>query len=122
MQPTLNPDWCQRSDYVLFKRIPRENLDLGRLENKVVVLRNPGNVQDLQIKRVAGLPGDKVCRNAPFAKDPELIQVPADHVWVTSDKGLGFKDSNYYGAVERRAVLAVVKFIVWPLDRVGRVQ
>ena len=125
MQPSLNPDWQkekQKQDYVLVQRISQPDPD--QLLGRVVVLRNPKDLRDLLTKRVTAKPQDQVWRRPTFKVDhpPILTEIPKDHVWVSSDAGQGFRDSDHFGPVSKDHVLGRVVLIVWPPHRIGRVD
>ncbi len=102
------------------------------------------NFHDAFIKRVIGLPGDKVevkngkvlINDKPIAENyideapqyqwrPEMIglpdRVPADSYLVLGDNRNNSYDSHYWGYVPRDKIIgrAVVRF--WPPNRVGEI-
>ncbi|MGV0026259.1 signal peptidase I [Phormidesmis priestleyi] len=102
------------------------------------------NFHDAFIKRVIGLPGDKVevkngkvlINDKPIAENyideapqyqwrPEMIglpdRVPADSYLVLGDNRNNSYDSHYWGYVPREKIIgrAVVRF--WPPNRVGEI-
>jgi signal peptidase I len=120
------------------------------------VLRFFGDVKDLvgfsapgtdYIKRVIGLPGDRVaCCNAngqvtvngvplseksylypgdPPSETPFNTTVPAGHLWVLGDSRSDSADSRYHtanpgaGSVPESAVVGRAFVIIWPVSRIG---
>jgi len=102
------------------------------------------NFHDAFIKRVIGLPGDKVevkngkvlINDKPIAENyideapqynwrPEMIglpdRVPADSYLVLGDNRNNSYDSHYWGYVPREKIIgrAIVRF--WPPNRVGEI-
>ncbi|KAM3092935.1 signal peptidase I [Phormidesmis sp. 146-35] len=102
------------------------------------------NFHDAFIKRVIGLPGDKVevkngrvfINDQPIAENyieeapqynwrPEMIglpeRVPADSYLVLGDNRNNSYDSHYWGYVPREKIIgrAVVRF--WPPNRIGEI-
>lgn len=82
------------NDYIYFSR----NFSLSR--GDVVYLTNPRTKNSFIVKRVLGLPGDTV-KPLGVVKDQETesVTLSAGEVWVESDAGLGYADSNLFGPV-----------------------
>lgn len=76
----------------------------------------------LAIKRVIGLPGDKVYTRAPYPYP--IAEVPAGHVWVEGDNRDGTKslDSNYYGPISMSLITGRVTHVLWPWKSFGAVR
>ena len=96
------------------------------------------NFHDAFIKRVIGLPGDKVevkggrvfindqaLRENYIAEDPQYqygpVTVPQDAYLVLGDNRNNSYDSHYWGFVPRDRIIgrAVVRF--WPMNRLGEI-
>jgi signal peptidase I len=96
------------------------------------------NFHDAFIKRVIGLPGDKVevkggrvfindqaLRESYVAEDPQYqygpVTVPQDAYLVLGDNRNNSYDSHYWGFVPRDRIIgrAVVRF--WPMNRLGEI-
>jgi signal peptidase I len=96
------------------------------------------NFHDAFIKRVIGLPGDKVevkggrvfindqaLRESYIAEDPQYqygpVTVPQDAYLVLGDNRNNSYDSHYWGFVPRDRIIgrAVVRF--WPMNRLGEI-
>ncbi|HEY9654526.1 MAG TPA: signal peptidase I [Crinalium sp.] len=96
------------------------------------------NFHDAFIKRVIGLPGDKVevkggrvfindqaLRESYIAEDPQYqygpVMVPQDAYLVLGDNRNNSYDSHYWGFVPRDRIIgrAVVRF--WPMNRFGEI-
>jgi len=93
------------------------------------------------IKRVVGLPGDKVridrgmvyvngrrLRESYVPEEyrdnfsiPELA-VPGDSYYVLGDHRSSSSDSRSWGPVHQSAIYGKAVFVYWPLDRIGRVH
>ncbi len=110
------------------------NIDRGN----TVVFWFPGDPTKSYIKRVIGMPGDrvevvdgKVIVNGralvenyvpPEFRDqssmPERV-VPGDEYFVLGDHRSSSNDSRAWGMVPRRYIYGKAVFIYWPLDKMG---
>ncbi|MGB3633113.1 MAG: signal peptidase I [Rubrobacteraceae bacterium] len=104
----------------------------------LVLFEEPVNEGPLAIKRVVGLPGDKVAvwdgvlfvngeRREEFYVDYQTAdstffgpeRVPEDHMLVMGDNRANSLDSRSFGAVPDEDVLGKVSLRLWPLGRTG---
>jgi nickel-type superoxide dismutase maturation protease len=96
MMPTLRPgDWALA--------VSRRRFQKG----DVVVVEHPGRPEYEMVKRVMGLPGDRV-------GDRELA---GDEYWVEGDREDASTDSRHFGPVRREHLKAKVLVVYWPKDR-----
>ncbi len=96
-----------------------------------------GGDEDL-IKRVVGVPGDKISVrrgtllvNGEPQKEPYLSKgfpdrsfsapttVPEDHVFVMGDNRANSRDSRFFGTVPEEKIEGEAFLRFWPLDRLG---
>jgi signal peptidase I len=103
-----------------------------------VVGRGPSS--DTFIKRVVGLPGDrisivngKVMRNGVFEKAPYIvpcvgaphctfsgtITIPRDAYFVMGDNRPDSEDSRFWGPIRSSWIIGQAFFTYWPPDRIG---
>ncbi|KAL4865068.1 hypothetical protein BDV12DRAFT_211279 [Aspergillus spectabilis] len=112
MTPYLNEEYetmHTKKDWLLINMWPFGGAGFGlpwgqerkrRLERGMIVMfRSPADPTHLAIKRIIGLPGDRIRTREPCAKESQIV--PFNHVWVEGDvqdprKSL---DSNTYGPV-----------------------
>lgn len=107
----------------------------------LVVFRYPGDQSKSYIKRVVGLPGDRVQISfgrvyvngrrlyEPYVPDqfaderstPETI-VPADSYFVLGDHRNLSSDSRDFGPVNRDFIYGKAVFAYWPAERLGKLQ
>lgn len=106
----------------------------------IVVLKDPEDVEGKLVKRIIGLPGDriqlrdgllyvngvqevsdKVSANVINWNDIN-VKVPDDKIFVMGDNRNNSFDSLNFGPVPFDDVLGVVTAIVWPRGRWGRIQ
>lgn len=133
MEPTLND-----GDYLF---VFRQAYRLGNVErNQIVVFPVEEDNDKLYIKRVVGLPGDKVkiqdghlyvngtAADQSFTKDGETpgemqeITVPDGEIFVLGDNRANSTDSHMIGSRNIEDVTGVVFVRLWPLNEIGRVQ
>jgi len=117
-------------------------LHLGAVERgDTVVFWFPGDPSKSYIKRVVGLPGDKVevkegrvVVNGRELEEPYVpleyrdrmsvpeVTVPAESYYVLGDHRSSSNDSRSWGPVPRAAIYGKAVFSYWPLDKVGLVR
>jgi signal peptidase I len=128
MEPTLLPhDRVLVTKFIYRLREPRRG--------DVVVLRYPRNTQRNYIKRVVGLPGEKIqikkgvlYANGERVQEAYLIAdivgeygpmtVPADSVFVLGDNRNNSEDSRAFGALKQKLIVGQAILIYWPVPRV----
>ncbi len=111
----------------------------GPRRGDVVVLRDPSGSPELLIKRIVGLPGERVTLadgrvyvdGTPIA-EPYLDQptqgsgrswiVPPFHVFVMGDNRSASRDSRTFGTVPMEELIGKALFRYWPLEEIGLVD
>jgi len=91
-------------DCVIFSR----NFDLGR--GDVVILDDPKSPNNFLCKRVIGIEGDSVTPLGYNQEKKESIVLKKGEVWVESDAGFGYKDSNFFGPVRASSIQGKVNW------------
>lgn len=105
-----------------------------------VVFWFPGDPSKSYIKRVIGIPGDRVrinhgavSVNGHVLEEPYVPQeyhdevstreltVPRDEYFVLGDHRSSSNDSRSWGTVPRRFIYGKAAFVYWPLERLGLV-
>lgn len=133
MEPTLMVD-----DRILVAKFVYRFEPVHR--GDVVVFRYPLNPQRDFVKRVIGLPGDRVqlqdgvvhldgnvLSEKGYTIKPDFgnygpVTVPASHYFVLGDNRNNSEDSRFFGYVPGGNVIGKAIFIYWPLPRVGFVH
>jgi signal peptidase I len=115
---------------------------LGSIERgDMVVFWYPLDPTKSYIKRVIGIPGDRVeidsgqviVNGTQLNEDyvPEEYRdhqsytartVPADHYFVLGDHRSSSNDSRAWGCVERKFIYGKAVFVYWPLEKMGRLR
>jgi len=114
--------------------------DTNRSPGKACDKPTPQKASENFIKRVVGLPGDKlsiqnghVIRNGKRESDPyiapcaggsacnlpQTITVPPDHYFMMGDNRGESDDSRFWGPIPDNSVIGVAFFTYWPPDRIG---
>ena len=106
-----------------------------------VVFWYPGDPTKSYIKRIVGMPGDKVqvvegtvfvngrALDEPYVPSEYRDQVstptatvPTDEFFVLGDHRSSSNDSRSWGTVPRKFIYGKAVFVYWPLDRLGIVK
>jgi signal peptidase I len=115
---------------------------LGSIERgDTVVFEFPGDTSKSYIKRVIGLPGDRIridrgqvyVNGQALAEDyvePDYrddvskgeIVVEPDRYYVLGDHRNSSSDSRVWGTVERKFIYGKAVFCYWPLNKMGRLR
>ncbi|HTD48559.1 MAG TPA: signal peptidase I [bacterium] len=133
MEPTLMVD-----DRILVAKFVYRFEPVHR--GDVIVFRYPLNPQRDFVKRVIGLPGDRVqlkdgvvhlestvLSEKGYTIKPDFgnygpVTVPASQYFVLGDNRNNSEDSRFFGYVPRGNVIGKAVFIYWPLPRIGFVH
>jgi inner membrane protease subunit 2 len=82
-----------------------------------VEYRSPANPENVAIKRVIALPGDRVITREPCPRPSQIV--PFNHVWLEGDADDPRKslDSNTYGPVSINLITGSVVAVLYPRMR-----
>lgn len=83
----------------------------------IVTFRSPANPKHTAIKRIIGLPGDRITTREPCMKASQIV--PFNHVWLEGDAEDPKKslDSNTYGPVSISLITGRVIAVLRPQFR-----
>jgi signal peptidase I len=115
---------------------------MGAIERgDVVVFRYPGDPSKNYIKRIVGVPGDRieivrgaVLLNGSRMEEPYVpkafrddrsmteVTVPAGSYFVLGDHRNLSSDSRDFGTVEREAIFGKAVFAYWPAEMAGKLR
>jgi len=70
------------------------------------------------VKRLIALPGDWI----QIPEMQEIRQIPQGHCWIEGDNAALSLDSRSYGPVPMGLLQGRVTHIIWPPQRIGRVD
>jgi len=144
MLPTL-----QIQDKILVEKLtPRiiSKSNLSKLKNKIVVFNVPNQLikagydaDTALIKRVIGVPGDKVevkegnlylndvvqnkyisDRNINYSTGPYIV--PENSLWVMGDNRNNSMDSHVWGFLPYEKIIGKAIFRYWPLNKIGPIS
>jgi signal peptidase I len=129
MEPTFH-----NGDYVIVNRLTYQWGEIQR--GDVVVFPYPLSPEEDYIKRVIGLPGDRVAIyggnvyvNGQRIEEPYISSAPANdvaetvvpegYVYVLGDNRSASSDSRSWGPLEIEAILGKAVFRYYPFDSIG---
>lgn len=107
MAPTIEP-----GDRILVTKWGWRPEDVQR--GDILVFRAPDGANRAYVKRVQGLPGDRI-----EARDGTDLVVPPGHVWMRGDNVESSRDSRHFGAVPFANLVGRVAYRYWPPSRLG---
>lgn len=131
-------------DYIITNKLPTRFDSFQRGE--VVILENPRNNDQVFIKRVIGLPGEKVTifngavyingqplletylpqglktPGGSYLSEGEEIVVPDDQFFVIGDNRSGSSDSREWGPVQKKLLIGQAWLRYWPLNKFTLIQ
>lgn len=102
----------------------------------IIAFHHDGPTPEIFIKRVIGLPGDRVeivrgqvfvnnvALGEPYVRFPDertfsAVNVPAGTLYVLGDNRADSDDSRFWGFVPRQLVIGKALFGIWPLGHLG---
>ncbi len=125
---SMEPNY-HHNNYVIVARWAYWLGDIQR--GDVVVFPYPNNPEEDYIKRVIGLPGDRVAVRGglllvndqiavedylaePMAREFPEVTVPEGHIFVMGDNRNDSSDSRRWGALSMEAILGKAVLVYWP--------
>ncbi|KAL5213713.1 hypothetical protein ABZP36_002865 [Zizania latifolia] len=116
--PSMLPTFgIEPGDRALVERLCLDRYDFSR--GDVVVFRSPKDHENLVVQRLIALPGDWI--QVPELQ--EIRQIPQGHCWVEGEHDASISwDSRSFGSIPLGLMYGRVTHIVWPPNRIGRVE
>ena len=136
MAPFFNPnsdlkDGTERNDIILVRLSRYMGAEKGRTaqgsdqvegtdlrRGEIVVFRTPHDFTKLSVKRIVGIPGDRIVPLPGYQGGSEAVVVPYNQLWMEGDVDNRDKsmDSNWYGPICQSLVLGKVIALMepWP--------
>ncbi len=112
--------------------------DIDRYDIVVANLMSDGKKLDTLIKRIYGLPGEKIkCEKGIIyindrkieddygygeTEDFEEVVLGNDEYFVLGDNRQVSLDSHIFGPIKKEDIEGVTDFIIWPFSKFGKVQ
>lgn len=90
----------------------------------IIVFHAPHDPERVAVKRIVGLPGDRVQPLPGYPGGPDPVVVPWNHLWVEGDvdnRNLSL-DSNWYGPISQCLVIGRVTHVLGSYYRPSRVE
>lgn len=130
---SMKPNFSD-GDYILVDEITYRFREPERGE--VIVFKNPNNEAEFYIKRVVGLPGEKVVINANTVKingevlnenylpiensvsGERVFDLGAREYFVMGDNRAESFDSRNWGPLKRNEIIGSVRLRFWPMNQI----
>lgn len=130
MEPTLHS-----GEYLIVEKVSYRFTEPER--GDVIVFDYPLHTEDDYVKRIVGLPGDKITitdgvvmvNDLPLEESYTLTDTPGSQTWTVSedsyfvmgDNRRGSSDSRSWGELKKEYIIGRVWMIYWPLKDIGLV-
>ena len=112
----------------------------------VVIFRAPGDIEEDYIKRIIGLPGEKIeikdgnvyinnkklnesympsdfyTLPGSFFADKEEVFVPQNKLFVLGDNRSQSADSRSFGFVDKQTIIGRAWLLYWPINEIGVIR
>lgn len=134
----------QDGDYIITNKI---SLRMGPPKRgEVIILQNPRNTDQVFIKRVIGLPGERIkisqgkiyindnpidepylpaglsTHGGAFLNEDETVTIPNDQYVVLGDNRSGSSDSREWGPVRKELIIGQALLRYWPPQQFKLIQ
>ncbi|QSZ36461.1 hypothetical protein DSL72_006340 [Monilinia vaccinii-corymbosi] len=118
----------ERGMLVSFRFVPLPSLyfpaiiRIGIANSFSLPLRSPYHPENLVVKRIIALEGDRVYTHSPYPYP--IADVPAGHVWVEGDNADARKtlDSHHYGPIAVNLIRGRLTHVLWPWRSRGAID
>jgi signal peptidase I len=133
--PNSSPDLPETNDKILVQSLAyasrkSRRTDTGGTQGynvqrgQIIVFKNPLNPDKIAVKRVVGIPGDRVRPLPGYAGGSDPVVVQYNHIWVEGDVDNRDKsfDSNWYGSISQNLVVGKVVALLEPWYRPTQIK
>ncbi|URD85710.1 Mitochondrial inner membrane protease subunit [Musa troglodytarum] len=105
-----------KGDIVLVEKFCLEKYKFSR--GDVIAFKSPSDHKREFVKRLIALPGDWM----QISDTSDILKIPEGHCWVEGDNKEFSLDSRHFGPIPLGLVQGRVTHIIWPPQRISKVE